>query len=454
MVQAATFYLKDILESMDLRFSPRYFFISHKTKGLEKSSQIKIRKLGEMVDYIISGSYIPKYSSSGTPYLRVGNIKTFELSLSDDDLVYINENKIKIPDKIKTKEGDIVIGRTAVLGFASLVNDLSKNFIISQHLTRLHTRDVPVGYLVAFLNSSLFKEQMNVASYGITRVELTHQQLKEIKVAIPDRKNLITINELVIEADKKHVEATKKLNFAKKLFEDTIHINHQDIEEEKTYKVYSGDLTDILTPKFYYPKYLNTLKKLKRKFKTLKLGDIASIKRGNEVGSKNYHKYLNKKISDVPFIRTSDLVNYEIDNYPDYFIDEGIYKGLGQDLKEGDIVYTKDGKIGLPAILTSEDKCILASGLARIRVKKELDSYYVFLVLSTNIGYYQAIQRVVIAATLPHLQQERLGEIEIPIIDNQTQNKVSQLVKETFELKAEKKKLMREALEKVEELLK
>jgi len=63
------------------------------------------------------------------------------------------------------------------------------------------------------------------------------------------------------------------------------------------------------------------------------------------------------------------------------------------------------------------------------------------------------MQRVVIAATLPHLQQERLGEIEIPIINDQTQIKNSQLIAEAFKLK-EEKKLFREALMMVEELLK
>jgi len=454
MIQTSTFHLKDIFESIDLRLSPRYFFIIRKIKDIESSSYLKIKSLGDITDYVISGSYISKYSSDGTPYLRVGNVKTCELNLNKDDLVYINEKEIKIPDKIKTKEGDIIIGRTAVLGFASLVNNLSKDFIISQHLTRLHTQKIPTGYLVAFLNSSLFKEQMDVASYGITRIELTHQQLKETKIVLPDGKNLAIINELIMNADKKHIEAVNKLNFAMEIFGEALAINHQEIDEEKTYKVDSGDLTDILTPKFYYPKYLNTLKKVKRKFKTLKLGEIADIKRGDEVGSENYRKYINKKDSDVPFIRTSDLINYEIDNYSDYYIDEDIYKELKQDLKDGDIIYTKDGKIGLLAILTSEDKCILASGLVRIRIKKELDPYYVFLALSTSIGYYQAMQRVVIAATLPHLQQERLEEIEIPIIDSRTRDKISQLVKEAFELKTEKKKLMREALEKVEELLK
>lgn len=65
----------------------------------------------------------------------------------------------------------------------------------------------------------------------------------------------------------------------------------------------------------------------------------------------------------------------------------------------------------------SEDKCILASGISRLRIKKDISPHYVFLVLSTIIGLYQALQRTVIAATIPHLQSERLSEIEIPLID-------------------------------------
>jgi hypothetical protein len=53
------------------------------------------------------------------------------------------------------------------------------------------------------------------------------------------------------------------------------------------------------------------------------------------------------------------------------------------------------------------------------------------------------MQRVVIAATLPHLQQERLGEIEIPIINDQTQIKNSQLIAEAFKLKEEKEIISR-----------
>ena len=453
MVQTIVIYFNEIKKILDNRFSPKYFFITREIKELERRSNIQVKKLGDIAEYIISGSYLPKYSNIGTPYLRVSDIKTIELDLNPDNLAYIDENEIKIPDKIKVKDGDIVIGRTAVLGIASLINTLSSGFIISQHLTRFKPH-ISIGYLVAFLNSSLFKKQMEIASYGITRLELTHAQLKEVKVPIPEEQCTEKINRLIMLADKRHIEALNKIDQAKQIFEGEINIPHHNIEEEKTYSVNSKDLTDIFTPKFYYPKYLDTLKELKKKFKIVKLGDVADTKRGNEVGSGNYKKYIDKKDSDLPFIRTSDLVNYEIDNYPDYYIDEEIYKELGQDIKPNDILFTKDGKIGLTAMVTEEDKCILASGMARVRIERKLDPYYVFLVLSTKIGLYQTLQRVVIAATLPHLQLERLTEIEIPLIDPQRQKEISKLVGEAFELKSEKKKLIKEAIEIVENLLK
>ncbi|PIV12594.1 MAG: hypothetical protein COS47_01770 [Candidatus Nealsonbacteria bacterium CG03_land_8_20_14_0_80_36_12] len=456
MIQTIPIFSNKIEKSIDKRFSPKYFFLLHELNELEKHPNIKkIEKLVDIVEYIISGSYIPRYFETGTAYLRVSDIKTIELDLNPDNLVFVNENEIAIPGKIKTKEGDLVIGRTAVLGICSLINKLSSGFIISQHLTRLKPKlHLPTGYLATFLNSSLFKKQMEIASFGITRLELTHAQLREVKIPILNKRDMEKIDKLILLADRKHIEALNKIEEAKQIFEEEININQANTKEEKIYFINSDDLTDILTPKFYYPKYLNTLKQLRKKFKTVKLGDIADIKRGDEVGSENYKRYIDKQDSDIPFIRTSDLVNYEIDNYPDYYVDEEIYKELNQDLREEDILYTKDGKIGLSAIITREDKCIIASGIARMRAKKEVNPYYVFLILSTKIGLYQALQRTVIAATLPHLRPERLAEVEIPLIDPRTRNKISELVKGSFELKQEKKKLIKQALEVVENLIK
>ena len=108
-------------------------------------------------------------------------------------------------------------------------------------------------------------------------------------------------------------------------------------------------------------------------------------------------------------------------------------------------------------MIVESDKCIIASGIAKIRIneeyKKDFDPYYVFLVLSTDVGVYQAFQRVVVASTIPHLQSERFGEIAIPILPEDKRNEISNLVKGAFELKREKKELIGKAKQEVEDLI-
>ena len=73
---------------------------------------------------------------------------------------------------------------------------------------------------------------------------------------------------------------------------------------------------------------------------------------------------------------------------------------------------------------------------------------YLFLCLSIKeIGIYASTRRTVVASTIPHLREERLKEIEIPILDRETIVEITNLVKKAFELKDEKKRLIAEVRE-------
>jgi type I restriction enzyme S subunit len=114
---------------------------------------------------------------------------------------------------------------------------------------------------------------------------------------------------------------------------------------------------------------------------------------------------------------------------------------------------TKDGKIGQAAIVTETDKAIIASGIARIRIKKNdynITPEYLFTVLSLKeTGYNPAIRRTVIGTTIPHLREERLKQIAIPVLDDDRIKKITQNVKTAFELKAKRKELIGLVLEEL-----
>jgi len=177
-IKQVTIKAKEILHSESKRFDFGYYYINRLFDNLSKN--LKIRSIDELKEYIISGSYIDTYlpkSVNTIPYIRVATIKQFFLNENDFDFVFVSKN---VPKKIKAKTNDIVIGRTAVLGFASII-DTDREFAISQHVTRLRLNDKYLSpeYTLAYLNSNLFKKQMIIASSGTSRLELTHSQLKK-----------------------------------------------------------------------------------------------------------------------------------------------------------------------------------------------------------------------------------------------------------------------------------
>lgn len=412
---------------------------------------IPIMSMAELIESATNGVEIRSYVKEGTPYLRVSDMKDIFVNLSD--VKFIRQNINGVNKKILlNKERDILISRSGNVGLAAIVSDEVKNSVISSHIIKVRLNNkVEPAYLATYFNSVLGKLQVERVTNGFIVTEINHPSLNLIKVPIPPFQKQIA--NLIKESERKHTEAKNKIDKAKQILIDTLQIQLDKIKEEKEYFIFSSDLKDMFTPKFYYPLYVNTIKEIERKFETVSLGKIAKITRGDEVGSKNYKTYLEKEETDIPFIRTSDIVNNEIDNYPDFYISKKIYDELKQDIQPGVILYTKDGKIGLTAMIVKGDKCIICSGIAKMRVNR-YEPYYIFAILDTFIGLYQADQRTVISSTLSHLRPERLEEIIIPIISEQKQKEISQLVKEAFELKRQKKELIKEAKEKIEEIFK
>ena len=60
-----------------------------------------------------------------------------------------------------------------------------------------------------------------------------------------------------------------------------------------------------------------------------------------------------------------------------------------------------------------------------------------------EIGGYGAIRRTVVASTIPHLREERLRDIVIPIISDGTIALIIDLVRKAFLLISKRKRLIR-----------
>lgn len=409
--------------------------------------------IGKLASQIVNGIDIRNYREDGTPYLRAGDIKRCQVDMVTPKRVSLMPEGV--PERIQIKEGDVLITRKGTAGVASIVSSDCKNSIIGTEIIKVRLKiDAKVSpeYLYTLLNSKIGIMQIQGKLTGTVSRGINHPSLKTIKIPTLSDKKQKEIDGWIKKAKERH---TQSLNLIWKAFSILMqNIAGYKEKEIDYYKIDSNDLKNMITPKFYYPQYIRTISSIKEKFDTVKLVDIVEkVEKGQETGSENYRTYLDKVENDVPFIRTSDLPNYEVDDYPDYYVDEGVFENLNQNLREGDIIFSKDGKIGLTALFTEVDKCILASGLSIIKLKDREDYPYIFAVLSSFVGKFQALQRTVISSTIPHLNIERAKEMEIPLLDEGSIKEIKRSVLKAFELKKEKKQLIRKAKKEIEKLV-
>ena len=124
---------------------------------------------------------------------------------------------------------------------------------------------------------------------------------------------------------------------------------------------------------------------------------------------------------DIPYIRTSDINNFEISSDPTNSISEEIYEQYAkqQGLSVGDILFIADGRyrIGKTAIITPHNiKCLIQSHIVILSLKDTapFTPYELLYCLNTDIVQEQIRSYVFIQSTLGTLGN-RILEIEIPL---------------------------------------
>jgi type I restriction enzyme S subunit len=436
----------DIKEN--LRFDSRYYYLG---EVLNKTlSRFEVEPLISFTRTIRKGIFDLNsryYRTKGIPFIRISNLMSF--TLDEKGMVYIPEANHKKESKTIMVPGDLALSKIGkYLGKIAQVPLRYDEINISQNIigVAFNCEDYKRKYVFLYLTTTLAINQ-------ILRVSKQHNQNK---LTLPDIRNL-RIPLLSVAKMKYYAKAVEEMSIlendsynlllkSKELFLSKLDIDFKKVKKEFSFNSKLSEIRNesFFSPQFSNPLYNNTIKEFE-KFDVKTLRELVDDSKGDEVGSDNYNMYQDKIDSDVPFIRTSDIVNHEIDNYPDFFISDEIYTDKNQGLETNDIIFSKDGSIGNCALITENDKVIISSGYSILRMKEdsELSPYYLFCALSTSeIGGYQAKKRTVIAATIPHLRPDNLLKIKIPILPKEDRNEINKIVKKAFDKKSKRKKIL------------
>ncbi len=207
----------------------------------------------------------------------------------------------------------------------------------------------------------------------------------------------------------------------------------------------------VLAPRFYNPEPMQVMNDLRQTHDFYRIGDLLrdgylTITTGDELGKLAYGS------GDIPFVRTSDISNWEIKVDPKHCVSEDTYRRYAkkQDVRDGDILMVRDGTylIGTCAMVSRYDtRIIFQSHIYKIRVNPSapFDNYLLLAALSSApvVGQIRAMS---FTQDIIDSLGDRIKDIIVPIPkEKETKERISRMVKQVVDDRIEARELARRA---------
>ena len=177
--------------------------------------------IGDIVTEVRYGTSKPAVEGGKYPYLRMNNL-TADGHLDLNDLKYID-----IPDdeieKCVVRKGDVLFNRTNSIELVgkTVVFDLQEDMIIAGYIirVRLNKRLLP-EILSQYMNLEALKDILrSMAKGAVNQANINAQELRSIKVYIPDMELQKQFIEMKNQVDKSKVAVQKALDETQILFD-------------------------------------------------------------------------------------------------------------------------------------------------------------------------------------------------------------------------------------------
>ncbi len=232
------------------------------------------------------------------------------------------------------------------------------------------------------------------------------------------------------------------------------------IEDQKVFKLNQNQIKNNIFIPYYYTGVEKPLKALEENddFQLISIGELIKkgiiytknkdfLPRGDEIGSQVYG------LGSIPFIRTSEINNWEINLNSHKKTSEEVYNQFKnkQNIEIGDILLVKDGGpnlIGKTAFITNLDtKIIIQSHIYQIKTlanDENIDSYLILHLLNLEIVQKQISAITFIQGTIATIGN-RIMDVKLPIPSDLNKRKeISKYIKEIIDNKRSIRKKINE----------
>lgn len=421
-------------------FLPKYYDpeIAARLTALKKTHALVT--LGELIQRkhlsAATGDEIGKmaYGTGTIPFVRTSDVSNWELKtdakqgVSDDiHSEYGKAQDVKAGDVMFVRDGTYLIGQIA------LVTESDLPLLYQSHIVKFRVGpESPISstLLMACLSAPIVKRQIRSKQFTADIIDTVGDRWKELVLPVPRDPKVakqVSAEVAALTTERSHLrDKIKKIPY---WVEGVIGSMAEDLPEGAVVGVaesgnpgFSRSLSEIrkgvFIPKYYDPKLEADVRVFEKVHRLVSLArlvkeGVLSWDTGIEVGKMAYGT------GSVPFIRTSDISNWELKGDPKQAVSDDIYDANRQDVKAGDIFVVRDGTylVGTSCILTAKDTDILyCGGLYKLRVEKpeELDPYLLLALLNSPIVRRQMRSKQFTRDIIDTLGK-RLFEVMLPI---------------------------------------
>ena len=391
-----------------------------------------------------------EYLEEGVPFVRGINLKNGRISFNN--VIYISNEAHKLLWKSEVRPKTILLSMSGTIGDVAIASESLKYPINSnQDIAKISCdENLNPYYLYAFLSSYFGQNYLIREARGSVQQHVFLSQIENFQIPEFSADFYNVIENTVLDADLSNAKSQQCYGDAEQTLLEAVGLaDFKPSTQNTNIKTFaqSFGVSGRLDAEYYQPKYEEVMAQITSQTHA-KLLDVVTIKKSIEPGSDAYAD------EGLPFIRVSDFSKTGLTT-PDKCLSDEYYEANQKKLnslkpKQNTILFSKDGSVGAAYLLREDLHGVTSGAILHLNLKRDdVLPEYLTLVLNSKLVQMQA-ERDAGGSIILHW---RVGEIEnviLPIIDLTTQSKISDLVQQSFSLKAQSEHLLSVAKRAVE----
>lgn len=379
---------------------------------------------------------------SGIVFLLAQNIKRGYLDFSTEAFVTsetaaeIWQNKLEFEDVVLTRTGANYGDTACYLGIPSPV-------YASAHCLVIRPKEISGPFLSVYLNTQIGRTLVKRGVYGSSQPEIAPDYLKTIPIPRLGSEQELRVEELVRSSMNLDQKSGSLSLQAEQILLDELGFKDLDLSHQLYYTTpyKKAKEANRLDAEHFQPKY-ERIEEFIKKREHVTLGSLGKVLRGRNPG--DYTE------EGIPVIRAIDLRN---------ILDTSTFLRCHPEkrlfyLSYGDILISSIGwgSIGKVATFTHQEQMVTVSEVSVIRQTK-MQPIALQILLQSPLGQLQLECRITGSTGQLHLYPKDIETVIIPCLAPSLQQRITDLVTQSWEARQKAKQLLEEAKHKVENII-